>query len=316
MLTVTAPDGKRATFLVELKRLVERRDVAQIMERLNSNLSPDVSYPLILSRYLSPSVREAVAERGGSYIDATGNIRIEATRPAIFVLSEGLDRDPWRSQQGRPRGTLKGTPAARVIRTLVDNRNSWTVRELVAESSASTGATYRVLEYLQQEELIERGDSNRYRVRSWRALLQAWSKDYGFLRSNKSASFIDPRGIGNLAAQMAIPRDFEIAVTGSLAAEEWQPYAQVKAAMVYVESMSAAAKAWGLTPTETGGNVLLAEPESDFPFRRTVTSRRNGLRIAAPSQVAVDLLTGSGRNPSEATQLMNWMEQHESAWRR
>jgi hypothetical protein len=40
------------------------------------------------------------------------------------------------------------------------------------------------------------------------------------------------------------------------------------------------------------------------------------VRIAAVSQVAVDLLTGPGRNPSEATALLDWMTANESAWRR
>jgi hypothetical protein len=42
----------------------------------------------------------------------------------------------------------------------------------------------------------------------------------------------------------------------------------------------------------------------------------DGLRVAALSQVAVDLLTGPGRNPSEATALLDWMEADESRWRR
>lgn len=34
------------------------------------------------------------------------------------------------------------------------------------------------------------------------------------------------------------------------------------------------------------------------------------------SQVAVDLLTGPGRNPGEGVALLDWMEAHESQWRR
>ena len=35
-----------------------------------------------------------------------------------------------------------------------------------------------------------------------------------------------------------------------------------------------------------------------------------------PAQVAVDLLTGPGRNPGEAVALMDWMERNERALRR
>jgi hypothetical protein len=39
-------------------------------------------------------------------------------------------------------------------------------------------------------------------------------------------------------------------------------------------------------------------------------------QIAAPTQVAADLLNGPGRNPSEAEELLAWMSAHEGAWRK
>ena len=36
---------------------------------------------------------------------------------------------------------------------------------------------------------------------------------------------------------------------------------------------------------------------------------------AALSQAAVDLLTGPGRGPAEADELIRWMREHEDAWR-
>jgi len=249
-------------------------------------------------------------------MDATGNVRIDVERPSIYVAGGGLDRDPWRNRQGRPRGTLKGSPASRVVRALVDLKGPWQVRDLVAEAQVSTGATYRVLEYLQQEGLIYRNDSGRFEVPEWRAVLEAWSRDYGFIRSNRTTSYIDPRGLTNFTKRIADTRDFQWAVTGSLAAERWASYAPAKLAMVYVESVPSAATAWGLSPLEAGGNVILAEPESDVVFRRGSTSESTQLQFAAPAQVAVDLLTGPGRNPSEGTELLNWMERNESVWRR
>jgi hypothetical protein len=40
------------------------------------------------------------------------------------------------------------------------------------------------------------------------------------------------------------------------------------------------------------------------------------VRFAALSPVAVDLLTGPARNPSEANALLDWMAANEPAWRR
>ena len=40
-----------------------------------------------------------------------------------------------------------------------------------------------------------------------------------------------------------------------------------------------------------------------------------GCGALPPSQLAVDLLTGPGREPSQGEQMLIWMEQNEDAWR-
>ena len=66
-------------------------------------------------------------------------------------------------------------------------------------------------------------------------------------------------------------------------------------------------------PTGTAANVVLLEPFDPVVFERTV--ERDGLRCVAPSQLAVDLLTGPGREPSQGEQMLISMEQNEDAWR-
>jgi hypothetical protein len=313
---LTAPDGTSAKFVIETKKNMERRNVSQVLSELDFFTRQADTTALVISRYLSPSVREALTKGSASYVDATGNIRIQTSNPSVYIADRGLDSDPWRSRLGRKRGTLRGIPASRTVRTLVDFDRDWSVRELVEESNVSIGATYRVLEYLRDEDLVEKNDSARYRVRAWRAIIEAWSKDYGFQKSNRTMSFIDPRGISNLNKIARSTESFNWAFTGSIAASEWAPYAPARAEFIYVENITVAAEAWALRPAKTGANVILAEPESTIAFKGVVVSAETGLRIAAPSQVAVDLLTSPGRNPSEGIELLNWMERNESAWRR
>lgn len=83
--------------------------------------------------------------------------------------------------------------------------------------------------------------------------------------------------------------------------------------MVYVEEPEATSKALGLRPTDSGANVLLAEPYDKVVFTRT--RKEGGIKYAALSQVAVDLLTAPGRGPTEAEALLDWMENNEQAWK-
>jgi hypothetical protein len=58
---------------------------------------------------------------------------------------------------------------------------------------------------------------------------------------------------------------------------------------------------------------MLLRPFDPIVFARTRIE--DGLRYAAPSQVAVDCLTGNGRMPAEGEALLRWMQANEPAWR-
>jgi hypothetical protein len=84
--------------------------------------------------------------------------------------------------------------------------------------------------------------------------------------------------------------------------------------MAYATDPLDIARRWGLRATETGANVLIAE--AAYPaLLRGAGQRQDGLSIAAPTQVAADLLTGPGRAPAEAEELIDWMVAHERDWR-
>lgn len=314
VLTVLAPDGTSVRLVLEAKRAVARRDVAPIVEQL-SEAAGGEGKPVLVAKYLTPQVRSDLTAEGVGYIDATGNVLITAEKPAIFLADHGEDRDPWRGT-GRPRGTLRGEPAARVVRALLDFDRSWGIRDLIETSGASTGATYRVLEYLQQEGLAERDANGIIRVPDWRRLLEAWAEDAPFLSINRTARFIEPRGIDSFLQKLRKSKDPQYAITGSLAATEWAPYAPARIAYIYVDSIEEAAERWGLRESESSPNIVLLEPKkpNDVVFDRLMETER-GFVIASPSQVAADLWNGPGRNPSEAQELLAWMSANESSWR-
>ena len=313
-INVEAPDGRTARLVVEIKQVLERRDVGRVADQSRSTTTSPTDVPVVAARYLTASVREALTERGLSYVDATGNIRVVIDAPAVFISERGEDRDPWR--KGRPRGTLKGEPAARVTRALLDYRRDWSVRELVAASGSSTGAAYRVLEYLEREGLVVK-DPTRYRVTDWERLLRAWSADAAFQTTTRTMAFIEPRGVESFVRKLAEDSTFPVAVTGSMAAREWATYAPAKAAYVYVSSIQEASEQWALRPNAAAPNVILLEPKTvgDVPFVNSVRSQA-GYPVAAPPQVAADLLNGPGREPAEGDYLIEWMKANEERWRR
>lgn len=316
LVEVTDPAGVRARLVIEAKRSATIRDVRRMLEQLEALLPglPAPASPMVAASYLAAPTRVWLEEQGVSYADATGNLYIMLRRPALFLRDVGADRDPWRGP-GRPQGSLVGAPAAHVVRALVDFALPVSIPELIRRSGASTGATYRVVEFLEREALISRTPRGPITNLDWRRLLVRWSEDYGFLRTNQVRRYLHPRGLDQVLEGLAgAPDDVAYALTGSLAANRWAPYAPPRLAMIYTRAREELAVELGLRAVDAGANVLLATGSYDVVFDRLAVV--DGLNYVAPSQAAVDLLTGPGRNPAEAGALLDWMETHEHDWRR
>jgi hypothetical protein len=195
LIELVAANGEPVILVVEAKRIVDGRDVRALRDKLNRyvQLWPN-AHGLVFARYLSPPVRTRLTEEGISYADATGNVRVGVATPGLFISASGADRDPWRGP-GRPRGTLKGEPAAKIVRTMSDFARSWTVRDLVGVAKVSTGAAYRVLDYLEREDMVLRDPTGSVEVLDWVRLLRRWSDDYGFVRNSRVTRWIAPRGL-------------------------------------------------------------------------------------------------------------------------
>ena len=63
--------------------------------------------------------------------------------------------------------------------------------------------------------------------------------------------------------------------------------------------------------------MILLEPKTvgDVPFVNTIRAKGGGYLVAAPAQVAADLLNGPGREPAEGEFLIEWMKINEEQWR-
>jgi hypothetical protein len=82
---------------------------------------------------------------------------------------------------------------------------------------------------------------------------------------------------------------------------------------VYCENVNALAGALDLIPTDEGPNVVLLRPFDSVVWQRT--DQQDGIRYVAPTQAAVDCLTGNGRMPAEGEALLEWILANESQWR-
>lgn len=306
---IVSPDAVSGEIMIDLRKKLYPKDVAGITAVYPGDWT---SFSVVVAApFLSKRVREKLTELRLNFMDETGNTSMQIDRPGLMISMQGADENPRPVDRGRP--TLKGATAGRIVRALADFKPPVGVRELATRAGGDPGYTSRVIRFLAEEDLIRRERRGKVLEVDWKDLIAAWSKDYSFLDSNTIQTYLAPRGLDDLKKKLRETKK-PYAVTGSLAAVEIAPFAPARAAAIYTTNPDDLAKGLDLRPLEGGGaNAVLALPLDPIVFERTEV--RNGITCVAPSQLAVDLMTGPGRNPAEAEELMKWMEKNEDAWR-
>lgn len=314
-LRIRTSDGDASDFGIVAKRSINPMEAGQLLDAmgLEATTSRRGSKPAdvaIIAPYLSERTREVIASRGVSYIDSTGNMRLRSDRPALYILTNGADKDPWPDDQ--PLKSLRGRGAGRALRAVVDFRPPYGVRELAGRANVSPATLARVIDLLARDALLTRDARGHVKDVDWDGCLRRWSSDYEFATSNQTTAFLAPRGLSDLTTKLAAVK-WRYALTGSLAAQSFSPIAPARLGMLYVDDIETAVRQLDLREVDSGVNVLVAEPFDPVVYERT--TKRDGLTLAAPTQIAADLLTGSGRMPSEGEELLAWMEDNERVWR-
>lgn len=306
-LRLVAPDGAAGILAVEAKRRLAPGAVPSVRAVLEKQGAGE---PVVFAGWLSRLTREALREAGIGYVDLTGNLHIRLDRPGLYLRDVGADHDPEPANSALK--SLKGAGAARAARALVDFAPPYGVRELAAASGASASLVSRVVGLLEMEALIERNGS--ITGVDWPKVLARWAEDYDFRRTNRVVTAIDPRGASAFVRKLA-SYGSEWAATGALGTPPGVRVVPLQIVAIYVRSPEEAMHDLGLTPTESGANILLIEPPDDGPFVRAERGE-DGIVRCAPSQVVADLLTGPGRGAAEAQPVLDWMKCNESSWRR
>lgn len=302
---VTAPDGTMNRLVVEVKSRADPRDVDRVAAMADGQL-------LLVASYLPRRTRETLSSRGISYADATGNIRIVVDRPAVYIEAQGAPADPWR-QNDKPLKSLRGSGAGAAVRSLLDFRPPYGIRELAGKSGASLSSLSRVADLLYREKLLERDSQSGIVDLDWEGVLRRWSEDYEFFKANKTVlPVLAPRGPRSLMGSLHRLQD-RYALSGAAAATFFAPV-PAESVVVYAPDPVAVVAQLDLRLSRGNAwNVLLAAPYGSVVLQRIQV--KDGLNVVSPSQLAADLLSLPGRGSSEAEDLISWMRRNEPDWR-
>jgi len=194
---------------------------------------------------------------------------------------------------------------------LIDVRPPYGGRDLAAAADLTPGYVSRLLDTLDDEALVGRSAKRAVESVDILGLLRRWAESYDIFRTNATTLWLAPSGANSTIKRLADAG--QTAVTGSFAAVRLAPVAGPALLTVYCDDPGALADTLELIPADQGANVAILRPFDPVVWERTSTL--DGVTFAAPSQVAIDCLTGNGRMPSEGEALVEWMISNENRWR-
>lgn len=306
------PNGVSTTMAVEATTTFLPRDVHRLFTGISKTLRALAgNIPILLvAPWLSQRTRELLAAEGMNYLDLTGNALVRLDNPTVYIQTQGASRDPSPPPRGKAR--VQGPKAGRLLRLLIDVRPPYGVRELATSAGLAVSYVSRILSTLDDEALIERFERGDIKLVDVERLMLRWAETYDFFSSNRAQRYLAPGGASQALGQLQTV-EIRTAITGSFAAVRLAPVAVPALLALYVEDPRVLVDALGLIPADQGANVALLTPFDPVVWTRT--SFVDGHTFVAPSQAAVDCLTGNGRMPAEGEALLQWMAENESLWR-
>jgi hypothetical protein len=261
-----------------------------------------------VSPFLSSRSQEVLRQNSISYIDFNRNVWIATN--SLLIDRMGSDKPPVDGAERPARTSLRGPKTARIIRYLCDFREPLKVRDIAANTSVNAGNVSRVLDFLTRENVISRERGGVSSV-DWEALIKRWAVDVA--KDRRGEAFLEPHGLKAFIRRLEDSKCL-YAITGAYAGAQIAPAAMPVAVDVYVTNIEAFADELELLRSDRVGNVRLVEAPDHVVFERTMNV--NDVMIAAPSQIAADLLTLPKRSNDEYRSLLLWMKKHERIWRR
>jgi hypothetical protein len=183
----------------------------------------------------------------------------------------------------------------------------------------SAGTVSKVLNELDSEAIVTRDASGQIAAAKKRLLVERWTRDYSFLKTNTVGWYLAPRGIDHLVKR-AWESQAWVVETGVSAARRLMPQGVLPIVgtsqiALYVPRISEIADVLGAVPADrASSNVLLAEPYDAALLRRSDVSAQE-LQIAEPGQVIADLKTMPGRASQLADQLMDAFAATDEGWK-
>ena len=293
---------QRQRLALEVKNNGQPRVVRTAAYRLARVLQyePDV-YCVFTAPYISPQSAEICVKEKIGYLDLAGNCRL--TFGQVYIEQEGK---PNTFSEKRDLRSLYSPKAARVLRVLLtDPKKPWRLQALAEEAGISLGQVSNVKRLLEDREWLKSSDAGLL-LNDPESLLSEWTENYN-ARKNTPRNYYTLKSMAEMEADLAKTcegKGTAYALTGFSGAARYAPSVRYQRVMAYVShDVESTAKILSLKEVTSGANVTLFTPYDEGVLYGT--QQIDGICIASPVQIYLDLLGVKGRGEEAAKAILN-----------
>ncbi|WP_045764464.1 hypothetical protein [Xanthomonas albilineans] len=302
--------GKSFVLLLEAKKTVFPRDVRQVIWQLRaaSHGRPsgqgEESLPLLIAESISPGAKELLKNERVGYYDSGGSLYLSAPGAYLYI-----DRPPPKALTKSVRTLFTGRRAQVLHALLVQHQNWFGVTELAQQAMVSPATASQVLTELERFDWLEargQGPSKERHLREPAALLDAWAKQLATIHSPALRRYYVPGSRADTLmariGQVFDVHDAQYAVSHEAAAQRYAPFlsnvSQVRVRVLIGANADAAIADLDARVVNDGANLGVIEAKS--PGELLFREQMDGLWLASPIQIYLDLLRGEGRSKEMA----------------
>lgn len=304
--------GRPLQLVVEAKREAFPRDVRETIWQLRNYIAhlpvgAREVVPFFIARAISPGARAILREEAVGFYDLGGTLYIPARYAFIHI-----DRPPPRKSSKVFASVFQGQKA-RVMQEVFSRRTEWlSVKQIAEDTEVSPATASATLSEMERREWVEvegAGPSKLRRLRAPLQLLDAWTAYIADQKPPKLERYyvpdVDPEMLSQRLDEACQHAGAAYAVTAEAAAQAYAPYlssiSQVRCRIIPGPRQQDALEAMRARPVSEGWNLGVIETRARGDV--TVGERLNGLCLAPPLQVYLDLLQGAGRAKEMAAHL-------------
>jgi hypothetical protein len=298
LISLEAPVGTQ-TLVVEVKSAGQPRMAREAVNQLlRFSQSFPQAFPVFIAPYISPKAAEICEQAGVGYIDFSGNCRL--CFQEVYIEKTGK---PNVFSEKRDLRSLYSPKAENVLRVLLTNPlKAWKIQELADEGNVSVGQVANVKKILLNREWLSEADG--MVLSEPEKLLSEWARNYNF-RKNRVRDFYSLKNVSEIEfslANLCKEEKLTYALTSFSGAARLAPAVRYQRVFAYIEETEKdIAGLLDLKEVPSGANVSLLTPYDEGIFYGSEDI--DGIRIASPIQIYLDLKTYRGRGEEAADML-------------